>query len=176
MDLQDIINQMSDYGITGLTPADLIADGKVRRFRPEGATGKSAWYVLFEFVAGDGDILVSGSFGDWRGDINEKVKIKGRHKLSAEDKKKFAIEQKEKRDAAKRQRILSANKASDRAQKLWSRLADKGESDYLKRKKVRGHGLRYGNTGTCIVPNHECTRENSRTAGDLPKGAGERAR
>ena len=64
--LQSVVDQMRSAGIDGILPGDLIVDGRLHRFKPDGAKQRTGWYVLFEFVADDGRRLLTGSFGDWR--------------------------------------------------------------------------------------------------------------
>ena len=56
----DIISQMSEVGLTGLTEQDLIIDGVLHRFRPdwEPKSKKRAWYVLFTFRTDSGNDLI----------------------------------------------------------------------------------------------------------------------
>ena len=155
MDLEDIINQMSNHGITGLTTGDVMIDGKIHRFKPDDARSKVGWYILFEFYSESGERLVSGSFGDWRFDTSVKIKVKGQSKLSDEEKRRFRQEQKQRTDDVKRERESAARAASGKANKLWQRLSEDGESSYLKCKHVRGYGVRYGKNNTIIIPLHD---------------------
>ena len=62
----DVIEQMADVGLTGLTEPDLMRDGVLHRFRPDWepkAKEKRAWYVLFPFDTDSGNQLIAGSFG-----------------------------------------------------------------------------------------------------------------
>lgn len=152
MSLSNILDQMADYGITGIAEPDLIIDSKIHRFAPEGSRSQTAWYVLFEFAADNGEVLLSGRFGDWKMDVNQKFKVKGQSRLSDAEKRRFRSEQKEKADQAKLAREVAARAAAKKASALWPRLKQKGECSYLTRKGVRGHGVRYGKSGTAVVP------------------------
>src|SRR5207249_6779185 len=47
-------------------PAQVIADGKIHRFAPNGRpSDRAGWYILF------GDGIPAGSFGDWRRGLNQ---------------------------------------------------------------------------------------------------------
>jgi len=63
--LQDVIDQMAEADIAGLSAVDLVADGKYHRFRPESERKrkKSAWYILFEHVTKSGRAVLNGAFG-----------------------------------------------------------------------------------------------------------------
>jgi putative DNA primase/helicase len=151
--LSDVIDQMADFGITGISESDLIVDGTVKRFRPDEGRGKTAWYVLFEFVSEKGERFISGSFGDWRfGDKGQNIKVKGQSKLTNEEKKQFRDEQKRKQVLAKKKREEVARKAAQRAGTLWEKLKISGACSYLDRKQVHAYGLRFGNKDSVVVP------------------------
>lgn len=150
--LSDVIDQMADFGLTGITESDLLVDGVVHRFRPDESRSATSWYVLFEFVTTKGDRLISGSFGDWRFDVSEKVKVKGQTKLTDEEKARFRDEQKKKQALAKQEREAKARKAAQRAGELWKKLKTSGACSYLNRKQVKPFGLRFGKDDSVVVP------------------------
>lgn len=69
-----------------------------------------------------------------------------RHQAQREAQRKAAAE----RDAARyRER---AEKARRVAAELWTEASDEGQSPYLERKGIRGHGVRYLRDGTLLIP------------------------
>ena len=127
--------------------------GRLVRCRVQGDREKRGWYALHEVTGEDGERLIVGSFGIWRGTDNGAQKIqveKGR--LSPEKRKALAARieaDRRKADAARRRR---AERAAARAEKVWSKLSPTGESDYLARKGVQAHGVRFTDKGALAVP------------------------
>ncbi len=132
--LQDIVDQMAEAGITGLSAADLVADGKYHRFRPddERKKKKSGWYILFEHVTQSGRQVLNGAFG--KGPDTFKIRPSDTG---------FSVEE--------RAEIAKARKAAEKAARLWKIARDEGASAYLDRKQVRAFGVRFLN-GSVLVP------------------------
>ena len=108
------------------------------------AKGNAAWYVV-------------GAFGMWRGAENIKGKIqlkKSRVDLTAEQ--KAAIEARITETRKRNQAIRKAEiqKAAGKAQNAWAHYLPEGSSDYLTRKRVGAHGVRFNpdGNGTLIIP------------------------
>ncbi len=150
MDYSEIIDQMADVGIGGLPASDLVADGKIHRFKTAGDKKKNGWFVLFDFVGDSGDRLIAGAFGDWKLGVSEHVKVNCERMSDAEC-ERFVREQERARKAAQEERRLVAEQTADRAEKIWQGLPDEGQSPYLDRKKVRAFGLRFSR-GSIVVP------------------------
>lgn len=149
--LQDVIDQMTEAGITGLSAEDLVADGRYHRFRPdeERKKKKSGWYVLFEHVtAKSGKLVFNGAFG--LGADTYKVAISDGG-LSVEDRAEWARQRKENEKAAAEQRKKEALSAANKALRLWNLAKEEGASAYLDRKAVRAFGVRFLN-GSVVVP------------------------
>lgn len=156
MDANDIIDQMTACGLSGVSVEKLTIDGARHYFSPDSRKNnakKSGWYKLFEFIGRTGDRLISGSFGDYRDNSCYLVEVsaKGRQGLSPDEIQALADKQKahdEQVKAEQREKHLETGK---RALKIWSKLPDSGRSDYLDRKKVYAHGLRFSR-GSVVVP------------------------
>lgn len=148
--LQDIIEQMAEAGITGLSSADLIADGKYHRFRPdqEHKRKKSAWYVLFEHTTKSGKKVFNGAFG--KGPETYKLRPSDTG-FSIEERAEMARARKEAEKAAAELRKSEAQRASEKAERLWRIAHEEGTSPYLERKQVRPFGLRFLK-GSMLVP------------------------
>jgi len=123
----------------GMTPPDNVAaDGKLRRFAPNGKRGDDAgWYVLH------GDGIPAGCFGDWRTGVSQSWRADvGRPLTTAEEAKNRArLEaiQKE-RDAEKAKRQAEV---AEQALAIWEEADDASDDHrYLVRKGVKAHGCR----------------------------------
>ncbi|MCU0810134.1 MAG: DUF5906 domain-containing protein [Thiobacillaceae bacterium] len=103
------------------------------------------WYRLHEVTGKDGKTMIVGSYGAWHGnDSNtQKVEIE-RGSLSAEQSaalKKRLAEDRKMAEAARRD---EAERAANEAAMTWRNyLPGDGKSDYLTRKGVGAHGIRW---------------------------------
>lgn len=151
-DIQSVIEQMADAGLTGITAADLIVDGRVQRFRPDDSKSKTGWYVLFSFPTENGGALIAGKFGDWRwGNEGQKVAVRGT-KLGADERRQLAREMADKARAAKQARQQEARRAAATARRVWQKLKITGSSPYLERKQIQGYGARFSRKHTLALP------------------------
>ena len=150
--LEKVIDQMASVGIRGLSATDLIVDGKIHRFSPEGTRKKSGWYVLFDFVTRAGEHIVTGAFGDYRQYGNQKFTVKSDARLDDAERDRMRRETEARRKAAEKRRRDLARRAALRAGKLWQRLSKTGKSPYLARKRVKGYGVRFSPRGALIIP------------------------
>lgn len=149
--LTAIIDQMQAAGIAGLQEQDLIADGRLHRFRAEGAKNKTAWYVIFDFVARSGAVVYSGAFGDWRTGIKEKIRLDGLQ-LTDDEREALKRQSAAKQREAEKARKDRARRAALRADTIWAKLQDIGQSAYLARKQVKGYGVKYSRSGALVIP------------------------
>lgn len=134
-------------------PADHpIADGKFHRYG-RGADKNKYWYRLIEFTTDDGQVLVTGSFGYWVGDNENRQDIAmdwsgiTPENRAAAEKKRRELEAAE---AARKQQ--AASNAAIRAGQQWAVAAKEGQSDYVARKQVTAPGVRYQPDGTMLIP------------------------
>jgi phage/plasmid primase-like uncharacterized protein len=124
-----------------LLKGDIIADGKLHRFKPEGNHNPDGWYVFSGFA---------GSFGDWKKGIKAKWKTHN-PSLSIHQKQQLNREE-EKATQAYQAEVARVNQqASERAVKDWDSFSDIGSSDYLNKKQVEGVGIKFGN-GCIVMP------------------------
>jgi len=156
MDANDIIQQMTACGLSGVTEDKLKIDGARHYFAPDSRKNKSkksGWYKLFEFVGRTGDRLISGSFGNYYDNTCYLVEVsaKGRERLSPEEVQRLAEQQKAHDAQVKEEQRQKHLETGKRALSIWSKLPDSGKSDYLDRKKVYAHGLRFSK-GSVVVP------------------------
>lgn len=149
--LQSVIEQMHEVGISGLLETDLVVNSNIQRFKPDGATGKSGWYVLHEYVAGSGQVIITGAFGDHRlGDDRFTVKNEGL-KLSQDEREKFKRANAERKRQTTLKQKRRAESAARWAESTWDKLSQSGKSPYLERKRVHGYDIRYRNKTNAIA-------------------------
>lgn len=149
---ESVLSQMAMDGL-------LIHDGSLQlgrmcRFKVDGEKGKPGWCYLQEIqLEGSGEIVIVGSYGVWHGDDNNAQKIEIRSRLTSKE-EKAAIRKmlRENRRKAEAQRRREAEKASIAATHRWKLLKPTGNSDYLERKAVQAHGLRFTEKGALAVP------------------------
>ncbi len=146
----DVLHQLTDFGLD----VDALEPGRIVRCRtPEDRVNKrSGWYSLFEIQTHAGDWLLVGSYGDWReGGGAHKVDLK-KSELSAEEKadirKRIAAD----RRRAEQQRKKKASLSARRAEKMWQKCQPTGCSDYLERKCIGAHGIRFTEKNALVIP------------------------
>jgi len=149
--LDDVINQFADYG---LEPDQPLVFGKLTRCKTTQDKGKekNGWYVVHEHRTEKNEMLIFGSFGDWRSGDTQKIKVKtGR--MSPEEREVMRARQE---DAKRKAAEIAANasrRAANRASALFQRMPERGKSAYLDRKQIVGFRVRYApRTGALLVP------------------------
>lgn len=166
--LQDIIDQMAEAGITGLSASDLRTDGTKVTFRPsDQKKKKSAWCRIYEHQTRSGQTFYSGVFGDK--DWHEKIRFTSEG-LSIEERAERDRQRKEAEKAVAKARKSEAEKAAEKAAKLWATAREEGNSPYLERKQVRPFGLRFLRD-TMLVPVRDVTGKLSGCQYVTPDGA-----
>lgn len=145
----DVVDQLTDAGLL----VDRLVVGKMQRCRIEGDRERRGWYVLHELTLDGGDVVLVGSYGIWQGDDNGARKILLQKRTLTDD-QKAAIRTRlaEDRKRADAQRRAEAKRAAERAEAAWRKCQVDGDSDYLTRKGVRAHGVRFSPTGAVVVP------------------------
>lgn len=147
-----------DDVLAQLTAAGLLVDslevGKRQRVRVEGDREKRGWYHLHELRLDNGGFLLVGSYGVWRGADpgSTKIELAKGTPMSAEQRAALKARMTVDRKAEEAARRAEAGRAGQRAQAMWRRLQTDGESEYLRRKCVQAHGLRFSESGTLVIP------------------------
>ncbi|MDC7806407.1 DUF5906 domain-containing protein [Luteimonas sp BLCC-B24] len=152
--LDDVLNQLRSAGLLVDGGLEIGTPRPVRCLVEGGGRERRGWYRLYEMPTTAGDILIVGSFGIWHGNENnaQKVTLAKGAALSAEQRETLKRRLAEDRRRLELERKRQAERAALRANAAWSRLLPDAESDYLAGKGVRGHGLRYTQNGTAVVP------------------------
>lgn len=129
--------------------------GIMRRVKREGSSQKG-WYILHEIGLDDGSSALIGSFGYFIGaeKFSEKIGPGEGVRLSADQREAIKKQHAEATKRAQLERDALAEKASKIASSAWYKYAEDGDSNYLNRKNVGGHGVRYApsNNGTIVIP------------------------
>lgn len=153
MDLDSVANQLRQLGLM-IESSLRIDTNSVVRCKVEGDTGtkKSGWYRLYSFTLRDGAQVVTGAFGNYKSGEKGKVEFDKKFTFTDEDKQRYKEhlaeqKKKEKIDTVKRQNV-----AAEKALIIWNGLNCSGESDYLKRKQVKGHSVKYDDDGVLYIP------------------------
>lgn len=154
----DALGQLQAAGLQ----VSVLETGRMQRCRVEGEREKCGWYALHEVVFDNGDLVIVGSYGIWRG--NEKnarrIDLK-RREISAEQKSAITARIAEDRRRAEAARKSIARRAAQRAENAWRRYAPTWSppdgvlidtNTYLLKKSVRAHGTRFTAAGNMVVP------------------------
>src|SRR5690242_1324044 len=149
----------SNYGdvLDQLRAGGLIVDGlelgRVIRCKVEGDREKRGWYALHELQASGGDLLIVGSFGVWQGNDNGAQKIELRKtEFTGEQRESIRRRMAEDRKRADQARAVEADRAARRAAATWAKCTPTGDADYLARKGVAAHGIRFSPSGAIVIP------------------------
>lgn len=165
----------------------LIVDGldvdsaRPKRCGVEGdkSSEKRGWYWLSSFIV-DGQPLIIGAYGIYSGNENGKQTIRlpkdKRERLTPEqiEAQKARIREAQKRADA--ERLREADKAAARALSVWKKCLKDGSSEYLNRKQVGVHGVRFSDTGAVIVPMSDAQDRLRGLQFILPRGHERRAK
>lgn len=159
VNFDDVANQLREGGLE-IAGSDIEVDTpKPRRcYTTDDAREKRGWYWLNTKEIG-GASYITGAYGVYQGNDNGKISIKVNRDgkavtISAEDRAAIAARQKANMARLKAMREAGANRAALAAGGAWRKYVAEGESDYLVRKGVAAHGLRFSpsGNGTVAVP------------------------
>ena len=149
----DVLGQLRAFGLVVdvLNVGPAPQSGGLWRCKVEGDAEKRGWYLLHEFRPDNGEVLLVGSYGVWRGNEQNTQKVElTRRELSADQKAalkaKIAADQK----AAEAARKKDNARAAEAAGQLWRAAAHEGTSAYLARKQIKAHGVRFTGDGLTI--------------------------
>lgn len=145
----DVVGQLRGAGLL----FDQLEVGRMVRCKVEGEREKRGWYSLHQLQINDGNVLIVGSYGVWRGAENNATKIELRKReLTVEQRDSLRKRLAEDKRRAEQQRRAEAEKAAQRAASAWAKCTPTGECDYLVRKGVGAHGVRFSPSGAMVIP------------------------
>ena len=171
----DVMDQLTSAGLV----VGRLEVGKLCRCQVKGDSEKRGWYHLHELRMANGDELIVGSYGQWRGAENNATKIEiKKSELSAEQRESIRKRMAEDKRQAEAVRKADAARAAAKAAAAWRKCTEQGDCDYLQRKGVQSHGVRFSPSGSMLIPMldvagtvHGLQIIRSRTAkGATPKG------
>jgi len=145
----DVLSQLTAAGLL----VDSLEVGKLRRCKVEGETERRGWYHLHEMRLANGDELIVGSYGVWRGAVNNATKVElNKTELSAEQRDSLRKRLAEDKRQAEAARKADADRAATKAAAAWKKCNAQGDCEYLKRKGVQPHGVRFSPSGAMVIP------------------------
>ncbi len=145
-----VLAQLQAFGLRPVLP---LIYGRMVRCRVEGDREKRGWYSLHEIIGIGGDSLLIGSFGAWHGAENNAQKVQIRKEsFSREHLEGMRRRIDEDRRRVNEERQRDADRAADRAAKTWAACSPTGDAEYLKRKGVGAHGIRFSPSGAIVLP------------------------
>jgi len=96
---------------------------------------------------------IVGSYGIWQGTNNNVQKVEiGKQELSTEQRDAVRRRMAEDKRNSELAEKADQERAAERARKAWGRYSEQGECEYLTRKGVLGHGVRYSPGAAMIIP------------------------
>lgn len=145
----DVLGQLRAAGLL----VDSLEVGRLRRCKVDGDRERRGWYYLHEMRLQNGDDLLVGSYGVWRGAENNATKVELRSTaLSQEQRDSLRKRLAEDRRLAEVARQADANRAANKAATAWKSCSEDGDCEYLHRKAVGAHGVRFSPQGAMVVP------------------------
>lgn len=146
----DVLGQLRGAGLL----IDSLDVGRMRRCKVDGGDNeKRGWYHLHEIRLPSGDDLIVGSYGVWRGAENHATKVElQKNELSTEQRESLRKRLAEDKRRSELARKADAARAAERATKAWKGCTEQGDCEYLHRKGVRGHGVRFSPQGAVVIP------------------------
>lgn len=146
----DVLAQLRDADL--LVESLQITGRLVRCYVEGGGREKRGWYVLHEIPSG-ADSLIVGSYGVWQGPERNARKIEPR-KGSVTDEQMAAIRRRRREDRERSQALEQAiaERAARTAAAVWAKCLTDGDSEYLRRKGVGAHGVRFSPSGALVIP------------------------
>lgn len=145
----DVLGQLTSAGLL----VDSLEIGKLRRCKVQGESERRGWYHLHEMRLSNGDELIVGSYGIWRGAVNNATKVEiSKTELSADQRDSLRKRLAEDKRQAEAARKANAERAAAAATAAWKQCTEQGDCEYLHRKGVQGHGVRYSPSGAMAIP------------------------
>lgn len=149
--LENVSQQLRRLGIE-VAPQDLRIDGRIHRVPVDGQgrSKKNGWYVLYTMYLRNGDMVITGSYGNWATGESATIELEKRE-WSDEEKRDYAERMAAARQAAQDEQVRLHEECRKRANTIWSKLPESGASPYLRRKKIKAYDVRFSRDNV-IVP------------------------
>jgi len=156
-----VVDQLQAGGLLLRDGIEVGTPRPVRCFTEDGGREKRGWYWLHDIDLTDADgqrkCYIVGAWGIYQGNDNGKTKIilkRDGPALTSAEKDAIRARHDANMKRAKAIRAAEAHRAAEEAARAWHKYTPEGESDYLKKKGVAAHGLRFSpsGNGTCAIP------------------------
>lgn len=145
----DVLAQLQAAGLQ----VDHLEVGRMRRVKVEGDRERRGWYALHEIRTEAGDDLLVGTFGIWRGNDNNAMKVEiKKGDFNKEQLAAIRTRMAEDMKRAEAERKARGERAAQEASAMWVRCEPSGDCDYLQRKGVQAHGVRFTKQGSMVIP------------------------
>lgn len=185
----DVVNQLRDHGLDITLPLQVATGKKSVRCKVAGGDKeRRGWYRLHEWVNGDGELMLVGSFGIFRGSDSGAVVVelskrcdacgaenplKGKEcracgakkfkKRGMSDEEKAAMKarlaaEKKRLEAEEQRRYEECARRADYAWRSKCAEGSRDQSEYLKRKQIEPLGGRFLPGGKFVVPVQDAER------------------
>jgi putative DNA primase/helicase len=141
---QTFYSAFADHGF--VAPSDLISDGLIHRFAPDGKGNKSAWYWLLPC----GTI---GAFGDWRLGSKHVWRADNQRFLSNSERTDLVRRYQQQRDVWLKEKLLLNKASAIKAKTLFERAKPaSNDHPYLAKKMVWAHCAKVDDGGDLLLP------------------------
>jgi putative DNA primase/helicase len=152
----DVIDQLQKADLL-VSVSELVIGKRTRCRVKDGGKEKRGWYQLYELPCSSGSgVLIVGSYGVFWGAENlvQKITIKRgeQDQLTAEQREAIKKRIAEDRKRSEREAVERAAKAAKAANSAWGKCSADGHCDYLTRKQVKAHGVRFSPSGNMVIP------------------------
>lgn len=145
----DVLAQLQAAGLL----VEHLEVGRMRRVRVDGDKERRGWYYLHEIRTEAGDDLIVGSFGVWRGTDNNAMKVElKKSDLNKEQLAAIRARMAEDMKRAEKVRQAEGERAARQASAAWAKGLPDGDCEYLHRKGVQAHGVRFNKDGVMAIP------------------------
>lgn len=151
---EDVLRQLRAAGLeVGELRIGPTERGNPWRCKVKGDSEKRGWYIVHAVTGNDGQPLLVGSFGVWRGGDAGAIKIQvAKDSISTEQADALRTRLREDRKRAEALQAAAQVRAARRAEATWLKCSPTGDADYLRDKGVAAHGVRFSPSGAVVVP------------------------
>ncbi len=144
-----ILSEMATQEIFCSIP--LVPDGNLYRFSNKNSFNKNCWVVMHS-QSYKNETFYIAVFGDWKRRPDSTIWRSGNYSnLARNHKVDFDKKIKASQEKARIEQLLIHQETALNVAIEWEKLSTHGESEYLKKKRVKPHGVRFGN-GFLAIP------------------------
>jgi putative DNA primase/helicase len=134
-------------------PISVLEFAKFVRCRVDDDRERRGWYLLYETQLRNGALVIFGSYGIFRGNNpgTQKIELE-RRQLSDDEREAIRARIAEDKRRAEGRRKAEIERAAAAASAAWEKCSTSGECDYLTRKKIGAHGVRFTERSNLVIP------------------------